>query len=201
LLVRIRNADDEEAWQTFVAIYAPLVYGYARRHGLQDADAADLTQETMSEVARSMRSFEYHPEKGRFRDWLRTIARRRLLRFDHRKRRLTEHSCDGDAIEGIAGQDVDEDWDGAFSSQVLQAGLERAKPHFEPTTWRAFERVWLDGQTPAETAQELAMGITSVYLAKSRVLKRLEQEIRQIADEFTWLDSIEQPPDRSRVEA
>jgi RNA polymerase sigma-70 factor (ECF subfamily) len=49
-------------------MYAPLVHRYARRHGLQDADAADLAQDVMIQVARALRSFEYRPERGRFRD-------------------------------------------------------------------------------------------------------------------------------------
>ncbi len=82
LLVRVRDPLDAEAWQTFVALYAPLVYRFLRRRSLQDADAADLTQEVMGEVSRAIRSFEYHPERGRFRDWLLLIiTRRRLIRF------------------------------------------------------------------------------------------------------------------------
>jgi len=42
LLVRLRDAHDADAWGHFVSLYAPLVYGYARKQGLQDADAADF---------------------------------------------------------------------------------------------------------------------------------------------------------------
>ena len=51
LLIRIRNAGDREAWQQFVDLYAPLIYGLARKRGLQDADAADVTQEVFRAVA------------------------------------------------------------------------------------------------------------------------------------------------------
>jgi RNA polymerase sigma-70 factor (ECF subfamily) len=54
LLLRIRDAQDDRAWTQFVEIYGPLVYGYARQHGLQDADAADLLQEVLRSVARSV---------------------------------------------------------------------------------------------------------------------------------------------------
>ncbi len=45
LLLRLRDAQDGGAWREFVDLYAPLVYGYARKQGLQDADAADLSQD------------------------------------------------------------------------------------------------------------------------------------------------------------
>jgi len=38
LLVRIRDSRDAQAWCQFVDLYAPLIHGFARKHGLQDAD-------------------------------------------------------------------------------------------------------------------------------------------------------------------
>src|SRR3954470_19529751 len=81
LLVRIKDARDDDAWTTFVQTYAPLVYCYCRRRGLLGQDAADVVQEVMAQVARSARDFEYQPERGRFRDWLGTITCRKL--FNH----------------------------------------------------------------------------------------------------------------------
>src|SRR5262245_51158989 len=81
LLVRLRDAGDSASWQTFVDLYGPVLYRYARRRGLQDADATDVAQEVLAEVARCIRAFEYQPERGRFRDWLGTVLCRRLARF------------------------------------------------------------------------------------------------------------------------
>ena len=51
LLVRLRDPRDGGAWSQFVDLYAPLVFGYARKHGLQHADTTDLTQEVLLAVA------------------------------------------------------------------------------------------------------------------------------------------------------
>src|SRR6516225_4147415 len=75
LLVRIRNAEDSQAWSQFVALYAPLVYGYARKRGMQDADAADLMQDVLRAVAGAAGRLEYDPLRGSFRGWLFTIVR------------------------------------------------------------------------------------------------------------------------------
>src|SRR5687767_693005 len=85
LLVRIRDGSDDEAWRLFVDLYGPLVYAFGRRNGLQDADAADLTQDVLQSVAGAVRGLEYDPRRGSFRGWLHTVARNRLLDF-HRKR-------------------------------------------------------------------------------------------------------------------
>jgi len=81
LLARIKDARDRQAWAEFVEIYAPMVYGFARNQGLQDADAADLTQEVLSAVARSAPRLEYDPARGTFRGWLFTVVRNELRDF------------------------------------------------------------------------------------------------------------------------
>jgi RNA polymerase sigma-70 factor (ECF subfamily) len=194
LLVRVRDAADAGAWATFVDIYAPLVYGLGRRRGLQDADAADLTQDVMGEVIRSIRAFEYQPARGRFRDWLLLIARRRLCRFFDRRARRGEEHGQADALDQAEDRTPDADWNDAFSARVLEVALQRIQPDFEPATWRAFERVWLENRPAPETAAELSMKIQLVYKAKSRVLKRLTEEVEEINEDFSWLDAIEASP-------
>ena len=79
LLVRLRNPRDEAAWNEFVNLYGPLLYGYARKQGLQDADAADLGQDVLSAVAGAIGRLAYDPSRGTFRNWLFTVLRRRWL--------------------------------------------------------------------------------------------------------------------------
>ncbi len=191
LLVRVRDPLDAEAWRTFVSLYAPLVYRFGRRRSLQDADAADLTQEVMGEVSRAIRSFEYHPERGRFRDWLLIITRRRLIRFHEQRARKLELVPGSVLPEPAAEETTDPDWSDAFHARVLRVALHRIRPHFEASSWRAFERVWLEHRPAAEAADELSLSIEAVYMAKSRILRRLEEEVQDIAEDFSWLDAFE----------
>src|SRR5688500_9018981 len=87
LLIRIRNPQDEEAWREFVDLYGPLVYRFGRKHGLQDADAADLTQFVMHAVSRSVKRLDYDAARGTFRGWLFTVVRFQLAKFLRRRRR------------------------------------------------------------------------------------------------------------------
>jgi RNA polymerase sigma-70 factor (ECF subfamily) len=190
LLVRLRDVADSASWQTFVDTYGPLLHHYCRRRGLQDADAADVAQETLLEVVRAIRTFEYQPDVGRFRDWLGTLVFRRLARFYERQGRR-ETPVGGDvATEGLRQMPApaaDPEWNDEFNAQLLRVALERVQPHFEPMTWRAFERVWLESRPAAEVARELGTPIHRVYRAKSRILKRLEDEIRTLAEDTPLL--------------
>jgi RNA polymerase sigma factor (sigma-70 family) len=191
LLLRIRDVCDAEAWQTFVTIYAPLVYQFALRRGSQHADAADLTQDVMVEVARAIRSFEYQPERGRFRHWLLTVTRRMLMRFNERISRRPERAFEIEELDSLEDDQADIDWDGAFNARVLRVAMQRIQPLFEPFTWRAFECVWIEDRSAAEAAKMLSLRIEQVYIAKSRVLKRLSEEVHEIVEDFSWLDAFE----------
>jgi DNA-directed RNA polymerase specialized sigma24 family protein len=71
---------------------------------------------------------------------------------------------------------------------VLQVALDRSRPSFEPTTWRAFECVWIENRSAAETADALSLSIDLVYYSKSRVLKRLKEEVHEIVEDFSYMD-------------
>jgi RNA polymerase sigma-70 factor (ECF subfamily) len=187
LLLRLRDVQDHQSWTTFVETYAPLLYRYCRHRGLQDADAADVTQEVLEQVARSIQTFEYQPERGRFRDWLGTVARHKVSRFQ-RKSSLTS-AASGDGLAGevlslLAAPAPDPEWTDQFNARVLQVALERVRDNFEATTWRAFEMVWREERPTAEVAQELQVPIDTVYVAKSRVLKKLREEILVWAEDL-----------------
>jgi RNA polymerase sigma-70 factor (ECF subfamily) len=182
LLIRLRNAQDDEAWRVFLDLYGPVVYRSCRRKSLQDADATDVTQDVLIEVVHSIRTFIYQPERGRFRDWLWTITRRRLARFFTRSRENRELPFDDDSLSSPGA--AEPEWSADFNARVLEMALERTQPHFEPATWEAFRRVWIDDLSPAAAATELKTSIDNVYLSKSRVLKRLEEELRLLADDL-----------------
>ena len=75
LLLRLRDPRNAAAWNDFLDLYGPLVYGYARKQGLQDADAADLSQDVLIAVAGAVGRLEYDPSYGAFRNWLFTAVR------------------------------------------------------------------------------------------------------------------------------
>src|SRR5437660_10824599 len=94
LLLRLRDHQDHQAWAQFVDVYAPLIYAFARQRGLQDADAADLTQTCLRRFAVSVRSLEYDPQRGSFRGWLFTLVRNQLCDFLDRPQSLPQGSGD-----------------------------------------------------------------------------------------------------------
>jgi RNA polymerase sigma-70 factor (ECF subfamily) len=172
-----------------VDLYGPLIFRYSRSKGLQEADAAEVTQEVLFQVSRSMPTFDYQPEKGRFRDWLGTVTRNKLRRFLKQKGgaiQTREETGLTSALEEIATPAQDTEWTEAFNHALLQTALARIRPHFEDQTWRAFALQWLNNRAAAEVAGELGLSLVAVYVAKSRVLKRLQEEVLELADDSAW---------------
>src|SRR6266481_6560979 len=102
LLLRLRDPRDGAAWTQFVDLYGPLVYGYARKQGLQDADAADLSQDVLGAVAGAVGRLEYDPLRGAFRNWLFTVVRRKLSNWRRTRRNRPDggnHSATDRSLE------------------------------------------------------------------------------------------------------
>jgi RNA polymerase sigma-70 factor (ECF subfamily) len=187
LLLRLRDSGDTAAWQAFVDAYGPLIYRHGRRRGLQDADAGDLTQEVLFQVSRSIQTLEYRPEQGRFRDWLGTVTENKIRTFLTRQAgtaRARGEAGPIDPLASVAAGEQDTQWAEEFNRHVLHLALTRIQPHFEEHVWRAFESVWRDDHPPAEVARALGQGIDWVYMVKARVLKRLQEEVQELAEDM-----------------
>jgi RNA polymerase sigma-70 factor (ECF subfamily) len=188
LLVRIRDAADREAWRQFVDLYAPLVYRFARRRGLQDADAADLTQDVLQAVARSRERLQYDPQRGTFRSWLFTVARNRLHTVLARQQRRGACHESGDVQELLEAQPAppsDEEalWEQEYQQRLFDWAAQQVRGRFHDTTWQAFWRTAVEGLPPRDVAVALGLSVGAVYIAKSRVLARLREQIEELQEE------------------
>jgi RNA polymerase sigma-70 factor (ECF subfamily) len=186
LIARIRAPDDADAWGQFVAVYGPLVHGFARRRGLQEADAADVTQEVLRAVARAAGDLDHQPGRGAFRRWLFTLARNRVIDFYKSARRRDRGAGDTDALEMLAevpAPHEEPDWDREYERQVFGWAADRVRPEFQEKTWRAFWLTAVEGRPGPEAAAELGMSLGAVHVARSRVLARLKVVVRELAGE------------------
>jgi RNA polymerase sigma-70 factor (ECF subfamily) len=184
LLIRVRDSADADAWHEFVALYGPLVYRFARKQGLQDADAADLAQTVLHGMIEGIRRLEYDPRKGSFRSWLYRVVRNHLSKFHAVRKRSLTVSGGSEAhrlLEDIAAGDAEttELWDREFERQVFLWASERVRGRFEASSWQAFWQTAVEGRDASEIAESLGMTVGSIYTAKSRILDRIRKEIRE----------------------
>jgi RNA polymerase sigma factor (sigma-70 family) len=184
LLVRIRDSQDAPAWTEFVDVYAPLIHGFVCKQGLQDADAADLTQEVLRAVARTIKRLDYDPDRGSFRAWLFTVVRNKLRNFLASRKRQCRGSGDSEVQELLQQHPAPEEdqaalWEREYERRQFAWAAERVRGEVQESTWQAFRRTAIDGQSGQEVAGFLGMSVAAVYLAKSRVMARLKEHIKQ----------------------
>jgi RNA polymerase sigma-70 factor (ECF subfamily) len=181
LLHRARGSDPE-AWRRLSELYGPVVYRWVRSAGIREHDAADIVQDVFQAVFTSLDRFRQDKPTDRFRDWLWTITRRRAIDLV-RQRANQAAGAGGDealALLSELPQRLPElpagDEDSAHADLVRRA-LELVRPEFAAHTWQACIQTAVDGRRPADVAADLEMTIGAVYVARSRVLKRLRQEL------------------------
>lgn len=186
LLLRIRDFRDEDAWNQFIELYAPLIYGYLRKRNIQDADAGDLTQDVLSSVTSTANDFTYDPQRGSFRGWLLTVTRNKMLNFVSRKKAQAGSGDSGvqRAIEEMTAEEDDRSqWDLEYERRLFEWAAEKARSEFQDSTWQAFWLTAVDNQSASSVAEKLDLSVGAVYVAKSRVTARLRQFIDNIVDE------------------
>lgn len=179
LLDRAR-AQDPLAWQRLVDLYGPHIYRLCRRAELQPADAADVTQEVFRAVAGNLLSFRRETDGDTFRGWLWTITRNKILDL-HRRRQREPQGVGGSDVRVI--EELVDELSATSDSGIPQFGelahraLELVRVEFRPNTWNAFWKTTIEDKHPANVAEELGMSVQAVYTAKSRVLRRLRDEL------------------------
>jgi RNA polymerase sigma factor (sigma-70 family) len=187
LLVRLKAPRDERAWAEFVEIYEPLIYRVARRKGLQEADADDLTQEVLHAVAGAIERWDLNPARGSFRSWLFRITRNLIVNLMAARRRQSASYGTGgtDMVALLEAQPAPEGEDSVlfeaeYRRRVFACAADRIRGSFHQTTWQAFWRTGVEGHDVNSVAVSLGLTPGAVYVARSRVMARLRQEIDQI---------------------
>ena len=184
LILRLPRSADEAAWREFVELYEPLILRFARRRGLQDADAQDLVQRVFTSVAGAVDRWQPDAARGRFRAWLFRIARNHLINQATLRRR--ERPVGGSTQIRRLQSEIDErgfvsgDVEIEYRRAVFESAAARVKRLVQPATWSAFWETMVVGRACEVVAEELQMSVGAIYVARSRVVARM----RAVAEEL-----------------
>jgi RNA polymerase sigma-70 factor (ECF subfamily) len=182
LLIRVK-AKDQEAWRRLVLLYGPLVSRWCKKFGLQDADAADVGQEVLRTVAESIDGFHHDQNGDSFRGWLYSVTYTRVL--DHQRKHAR-------AANGVGGSEAQAQMleipdcyadSGTVEEDrhiLVRRAVDMVLDDCKEEIRQAFLRVVIAGQDPDDVARDLGLTRNAVYLAKSRILRRIREEFAQL---------------------
>jgi RNA polymerase sigma factor (sigma-70 family) len=178
LLSRLHDAADPMAWNDFFERYRPLVFSIARQRGCSPHTSEEVVQDVMLAVFEREAVFRHDPSRGRFRDWLGGVVRRKVAA----RRRAPSQRCRGQSGVGnrwpepeAAGDGPDAAWEAAFEQAALAFLLDVVRREMSPRIYQAFELSTLGECSGAEAARITGLTRNAVYLARRKVLRRLRE--------------------------
>jgi RNA polymerase sigma factor (sigma-70 family) len=192
LLTRLKDWGDQAGWERFVDTYSGLLYGTARKAGLTEADAQDVVQETLLEVARKMKGFKYDPARGSFKGWLLNVVRWRVLdrqRKQHRDRAQpsprSDDSSGTDPIHRLADPAApafDAIYEEQWQKSIYEAARDEVKKNASARQYQLFDLYVTQALPIEEIIETLGVSANQVYQAKRRVSKLIDKEVRKVKE-------------------
>ncbi len=194
LLDRLKNWEDQSSWQEFFDIYWKLIYRFARKAGLTDAEAQDVVQDTLVAVAKHMPTFKYDPTVGSFKAWLLNLTRWRIVDQFRKRGPIAPHSPDaGDTSRTATVERVPDEkspdweslWETDWQQTVFEAAMNRVRRQLDPQKFQIFDFYVNHEWPPDKVAQAFNVAVNQVYLVKNRVTEMLREEVRRLEMEVT----------------
>ncbi len=191
LLMRLRDRADRAAWQEFANIYTPVVYRLALRKGLQHADAEDLSQQVLAAIAKAIDRWETDALRAKFRTWLHRIAQNQIINALTRAA-PDRATGDSDVMANLRAKTAD-----SADSELIQLELrrevfrwaaERIRCEFRPVTWDAFWLTAVENLSVEQTAQRLELSCGAIYAARSRIMRRLKEQVCEFDEDVDARD-------------
>jgi RNA polymerase sigma-70 factor (ECF subfamily) len=181
LLLLLSDPADPQNWSNFVDRYGPKIYGWCRQRGLQEADCQDVTQDVLTQLVQKLRTFVYDPSKG-FRNWLKTVTRHAWCDYLASRQRAGGVGMDEGILQRLQSLEAREDLlktlAETFDLEVLAEAQARVQLKVTPRDWKIFEDLALQGRSGPVVAKELGMTVVAVLTARSRVQKKIREQIR-----------------------
>jgi RNA polymerase sigma-70 factor (ECF subfamily) len=185
LLERVR-AHDATAWRRLVHLFTPLVWSWCRQAGFQQADAEDFGQEVFAAVHRGICRYQKDGRRGSFRRWLRTITNNKIRDRIRQEKKTPGGVAPGGSENGLAAaalheiHESDQESADREDAELFRRAMGVVREHFTSPTWEAFHQQVVLGRKAADVAADLNMTRDAVYLAKSRIIKRLREEFEEL---------------------
>lgn len=185
LLDALQDHRNEPAWAQIDSRYRPVIRGLARHLGLSESDSEEVAQQTLSEFVRAYREGRYDRTKGRLSSWILGIAHHTTLKLIRSGKR--EHHPGATAMAEVADEhQLRNIWTDERDREILQRAMAviRDESAMDDRTVQAFELVGLRGVPAQETASQCGMSVDQVYVARSRVTKRLRALVAEMTMAF-----------------
>jgi len=186
LIVRLKDPRNDLAWTEFVCAYEPFLTRLVRKQGTPDRHVADVTQQLLIAIAKSVDGWKADGKSASFRRWLGCVARNVVIKFMVRERKQITGQGGSDflaALEKTIDSSVDADLLRQYEQELILWAAERVRSEFRESSWRAFWETEVAGRSIAEVSKDLGVSVGSIYMSRSRIFARIRAIIEEVLDE------------------
>jgi RNA polymerase sigma factor (sigma-70 family) len=180
LLERLKATSADESWSQFFKLYWKLIYNTASRYGLSDCEAQEVVQETMLTVSKKIPSFDYDPNKGRFKGWLMALTRSRILEQLRTRKAMLSMENAGEVLDSFSFQEL---WEQEWKDNLVNVAIERVRKQITTRAFQIYSYCVLQDHGAQKAASVLKISLPAVYLTTHKVNRMLRKEIKKMSTE------------------
>jgi RNA polymerase sigma-70 factor (ECF subfamily) len=183
LIIRLKDQRYDLAWTEFVCVYEPFLLRLVQNHGTPDRHAADVTQQLLIAIAKSVEGWKPDGEVASFRRWLGRVARNVVIKFMMRERKQITGQGGSEfltLIEGVTDSSIDAEQVRQYEQELILWVAESVRGEFRENSWRAFWETHVEGRSVAAVSEELGVSTGSIYMSRSRIFARIRNRIEEV---------------------
>ena len=184
LLLKMKNQHDDHSWEDFLFFYKNYIYAMIYKMGVSSSEADDLAQKILLALWQKLPTFEYHPEKCKFRTWMTSIINnncklyfRTASRYQNKidkyaNEEANDHNPDIEAIS-------EKEW----KDHIVKLASETISQNFSDQESECLKLILK--ATPVETISEtLNLKKNTAYVMRQRILEKLNRKVRYLNEEL-----------------
>ena len=186
LIIRLKDQRNDLAWTEFVCAYEPFLTRLVRKQGTPDRHVADVSQQLLIAIAKSVDGWKPDGNVASFRRWLGQVARNVVIKFMIRERKQVTGQGGSDFLtltEEMPDASIDAEQAKRYEQELILWAADQVRTEFRETSWRAFWETQVEGRSVAEVAKELGVTPGSIYMSRSRIFARIRSHIDEVLDE------------------
>lgn len=183
LIVRLKDSRNDLAWTEFVCAYEPFLTRLVRKQGTPERHVADVTQQLLIAIAKSVDGWKPDGKTASFRRWLGCVARNVVIKFMVRERKHVTGEGGSDFLKALTetvDPSIDAEFQRHYEQELTLWATERVRAEFRESSWRAFWETEIAGRSIADVAKELGVTSGSVYMSRSRIFARIRVIIEEV---------------------
>jgi RNA polymerase sigma factor (sigma-70 family) len=184
LIVRLQGSLHAPGWREFVEAYEPFLKNLVERQGVSQGDVADVTQQVLLGIARSVEQWQSDGNPASFRRWLNRVARNAAIKFLTSERRQIRGQGGTDFLERLEQAPAEPSVAQAaeYESELIRWAAGEVRGEFRETSWKAFWGTQVEGRPVPEVAAELGVSVGSIYMSRSRIMARIRVKVAEVLE-------------------